>query len=164
MNALRWLAAWFVAVVVTGAGGSAVQTQFNLARIVEMGQPVTLGQRLSTTFADFAGFAPLWSVIVAAALLIAFPVAAGLSRLWPAGRAALHVLAGFCAVLVALLVMSAMLPVTAIAAARTLGGVLAMAVPGAFGGAVYAWLWPQRQKGQTFHQAAHRNSSSQAGS
>lgn len=141
MNALRWLAAWLLAVVVTGAGGSVVQTQFNLARIVEMGQPVSLHERLSTTFADLVGFAPLWSIIVAAALVIAFPVAAGLSRLWPAGRAALHVLAGFCAVLVALMVMSAMLPVTAVAAARTVGGLFAMAVPGALGGVLYVWLW-----------------------
>lgn len=164
MNALRWFAAWLLAVVVTGAGGSVVQTQFNLARIVEMGQPVSLRERFSTTLADLAGFAPLWSIIIAAALLIAFPVAAGLSRLWPAGRVALHVLAGFCAVLVALLVMSAMLPVTAIAAARTVGGLFAMSVPGALGGAVYVRLWTQRQKGQSFHQAAQRNSSSQAGS
>jgi len=164
MNALRWFVAWLAAVIVTAAVGSIIQTQLNLARITELGQTVSLGTRLITTLADLAGFAPIWAIIVAAALVVAFPVAAGLSWLWPSGRAVLHLLAGFFAVVVALLLMDAMLPVTAIAAARTAAGMVGMALPGVAGAAVYVALWPQRQKGQSFHQAAQRKRSSQAGS
>ncbi|WP_376695379.1 hypothetical protein [Wenzhouxiangella sp. EGI_FJ10305] len=164
MKALRWFLAWLAAVLVTAALGSIVQTQINLARIAELGVSVSLSERLETTLADLFGFAPLWAIIVAAGLLVALLVADGISRRWPFSTTGLHVLAGFLAPVVALLVMDAMLPVTAIAAARTWSGVFLIGLPGAVGGWIYLRQFTQRQKGQTFHQAAQRNSSSHDGS
>ncbi|WP_181918728.1 hypothetical protein [Wenzhouxiangella sediminis] len=163
MKVLRWFLAWVTAVFVTASIGSVIQTQINLARITGLGVDVSVAERLVTTGQDLLGFAPLWGVIVAAGLLVALLVASGLARRWPIWSVSLHVLAGFFAPLVALLVMDAMLPVTVVAAARTWGGLMMMSLPGAFGGWLYVVLL-QRQKGQTFHQAAQRNSSSQAGS
>lgn len=163
MKFARWLAAWTVAVVVTAVIGSVVQTQLNIARIVELGAEVGIGQRLETTLQDLLGFAPLWAIIVAAGLLVALLTAGGLSRLWPSWSLPLHLLAGLTAPLVALLLMEAMMPVTVVAAARTWTGLVLMSLPGVIGGWLYLVVL-QRQKGQTFHQAAQRNSSSQAGS
>lgn len=164
MRTLRWLLAWLVAVLVTAVAGSIVQTQFNIGRIVQLGATVDFGERLETTLQDLAGFAPVWAIIVAAGLLVALLVAGGLARKWPGHAPWLFALAGFTAPLVALLVMEAMLPVTVVAATRSWTGALLMSLPGAFGGWLYFAIFSQRQKGQNFHQAAQRNSSSQAGS
>jgi len=162
MNVLRWFAAWLGAVVLTAAAGSVIQTQLNLARLVELGAPVSLGRRLETTLADLIGFAPVWAIIVAAGMLVAFLVTGALARRWPVGAVGLHVLAGFTAPLAALLIMEAMMPVTVVAAARGWMGMVLISVPGALGGWLY-WSLLHRQKGQTFHQAAQRSSSSQEG-
>ncbi len=162
MKVLRWFLAWMTAVLVTASIGSVIQTQINIARITGLGVDVSLGQRLAMSGQDLLGFAPLWGIIVAAGLLVALLVASGLARRWPARSVSLHVLAGFAAPLVALLVMDAMLPVTVVAAARTWSGLLLMSLPGAVGGWLYVVLL-YRQKGQIFHQAAQRNVSSQAG-
>lgn len=164
MKVVKWFLAWLSAVLFTGGAGSVIQTQLNLARIVELGVPVPLDQRLYTTFHDLLEFAPLWGVIVALGLLVALFAASGLARIWPRRTVALHVFAGFMAPLTALLLMEVMLPITAIAAARSWAGLVLISLPGAVGGWIYALLWSQRQKGQIFHQAAQRRSSSQAGS
>lgn len=163
MKVLRWFLSWLAAVVVTAAIGSVIQTQINIARISGLGVEVTVWERFVTTGQDLLGFAPLWGIIVAAGLLVALLVAGGLARRWPARSVSLHVLAGFAAPMVALLVMDAMLPVTVVAAARSWGGLVLMSLPGGLGGWLYVALL-QRQKGQIFHQAAQRKSSSQAGS
>jgi hypothetical protein len=163
MKVLRWFLSWLAAVVVTAAIGSVIQTQINIARISGLGVEVTVWQRFVTTGQDLLGFAPLWGIIVAAGLLVALLVAGGLARRWPAWSVSLHVLAGLAAPTVALLVMDAMLPVTVVAAARSWGGLVLMSLPGGLGGWLYVALL-QRQKGQIFHQAAQRKSSSQAGS
>ncbi len=164
MKALGWFLAWLAAVLVTAIGGSVVQTQINIARVVELGVPVGLGERLETTLQDLAGFAPLWAIIVAAGLLVALLVASALVHRWRRFPVGLHVLAGFAAPLAAVLIMDAMLPITAIAAARTGTGAVLISLPGGVGGWLYARLLSQRQKGQTFHQAAQRSPSSQSGS
>jgi hypothetical protein len=164
MKILKWFFAWSSAVLFTALAGSVIQTQLNLARLAELGVPVPPDERLRTTAQDLLGFAPLWAIIVAAGLLVALFAASGLARLLGRATTVLHAVAGFLAPLTALLLMEALLPVTVIAAARSWTGMLLMSLPGAMGGWIYARLWAQRQKGQIFHQAAQRNSSSQAGS
>jgi MFS family permease len=139
-RALRWLLAWLAAVVVTAMLGSIVQTQFNLARIIALDGPVDLGTRLQTTGFDLVSFAPIFAVIVALALLIAFMVAGALARWVGRGRQPLFMLAGLVAIATALGIMSAMLPVTAIGAARSITGFLALSLTGAAGGWLYAVL------------------------
>lgn len=138
MNTVRWLLAWLAAVVVATLLGSIVQTQFNLARIVALDEPVSLSLRLETTLFDLVSFAPLWAVIVALGLLIALVTAALVARRWPRHRTGLFVLAGFLAIAGALVVMDAMLPITPVGAARSVSGILAMSLAGALAGWIHA--------------------------
>ncbi len=137
MSTIRWLLAWLAAVVVATVLGSMIQTQFNLARIAALDEPVSLALRLETTLFDLASFAPLWAVIVSLGMLIALVTAAMLARRWPQLRTGLFVLAGFLAIAVALLVMNAMLPVTPVGAARTVTGMVTMSLPGALAGWIH---------------------------
>ena len=147
---MRWLLAWLAAVVMATLLGSIIQTQFNLARIAALDAPVPLGLRLQTTLLDLVHFAPLWAVIVALGMLIALVVALPLARRWPHWRTGLFTLAGFLAVATALMVMNAMLPVTAVGAARTLTGLVAMSLAGALGG----WVHVKMLAGQGSRQQA----------
>lgn len=143
MRKLRTVVAWFAAVLVTAVAGSVIQTQFNLAMIRRLGAPVSLTDRLETTLHDLAGFTPTYALLVAAGFLIALPVSGLLARFWPAGRMVLHGLAGGTAIVGALLVMNALLPVTMIGAARFPSGIATLALPGMLGGLLFAfWTRP----------------------
>lgn len=138
----RVLMAWLAATIVTAATGSIVQTQFNLAAIAALGAPAPLPLRLQATLHDLVGFAPAFAGITAAGFLAAFLVAGLLLRFWPGRRVALYTLAGAAAITTAILLMNAMLPVTGIAATRTLPGIIALAAAGALGGYAFAALAP----------------------
>lgn len=145
---LRTLAAWLAAVGAATVAGSLIQSHFTLAAIGRIHEPVAWRDRLVVYGHDLVHFAPLWGVIVALGLLIAFVAAGWLGRYRPAWRSTLFPLAGLVAVLTALLVMEAMLPVTVIAAARSGLGLLLLCLGGALGGAVYLAVAPYRQNGQ----------------
>lgn len=139
MQVKRWiqvLGRWLAAVLATTVLGSIVQTQFNLAALLAMGQPIAFDQRLKTTLLDLVRFAPLFAGIVAAGFLFALPLASWLRRR-RAGRSWLAPLAGAVALLVALLLMRWLVGLTPIAAARTPLGMAALVLCGAFGG----WVW-----------------------
>lgn len=141
MKFLKLLLAWLAATLLTAAFGSVVQTQFNLAGITALGVPVPLALRLQTTAQDLAGFAPMLAAVVGAGFLVALPVAAWWVRRLQR-RAFLYTLAGAAAVAVAILLMNALLPVTAIAATRSPGGFLALTACGALGGCTFSRLAP----------------------
>jgi hypothetical protein len=145
---LRIFLAWLSAVIVTGVSGSLIQSHRALGWIAELDGPIQWPQRLSVYRHDLIHFWPLWTAIIALGFLIAFLVAGGLSGRWPIYRRFLFPVAGATAVVTALLVMDAMLPVTVIAAARDASGVTRLALAGALGGWVYVLLRPQRQNGQ----------------
>jgi len=126
------IARWLLAVLITTLIASITQTQFNLAALADLGQPVELGLRVQTTVFDLLRFAPLFAVIVAAGFLVALPIAAALLRRWPRQRW-LTPLAGAVAILTALLLMRALLGMTPIAAARGYFGLLSLALAGACG-------------------------------
>lgn len=147
----KTLLGWSAAVVTTAVSGSLVQSQINLAAISGLGQSIPAGERVSLSLFDLGSFAPVWGAIVAFSFLFALPVSGWLARRWPDARRWLFPLAGFVAVLASLIVMDAMLPVTVVAAARSLSGVLLMALCGALGGWVYLQVTAQpsqRQNGR----------------
>lgn len=139
---------WSAAVLVTAVGGSVIQSQINLASISGLGHRIAPGDRLSLTLYDLVHFAPVWTLIVAFGFVLAWPVAGLLSRRWKMRRGLLFPLAGFTAIAVALMMMDALLPVTVMAAARSLGGVLLLALCGALGGWVHLQVATQRQNGR----------------
>lgn len=144
MRFLRLLLAWLLAAALAAVLGSIVQTQFSLAAIAALGAPVPLGVRLLTTLQDLVGFAPLLALLTAGGFLPAFLVAALLLRWWPAQRRLLYPLAGAAAMGTILVLMEATLPITAIGAARSLPGVVALVIAGAAGGLAFARLVPAR--------------------
>lgn len=144
MKFLRLLLAWLLAATCTAVVGSVIQTQFNLAAIAALGAPAGIGTRVQTTLQDLAGFAPVLGLVAAAGFLPAFLVAALLARRWPPQRKLLFALAGAAAVAVAIAVMNAMLPITAIGATRSAWGIAALALAGLLGGRAFIALAPRR--------------------
>lgn len=121
----------------TAVLGSVVQSQINLAAISALSHSISLTERLSTTLFDIRSFSPALGALLALAFGLAWPLAGLVAKSWPQQRGWLFPLAGFIAVLTALLLMHAALPVAVIAAARSLPGVLALSLCGALGGWVY---------------------------
>jgi len=148
MIVLRWLFAFVLAVLTTAIMGSVIQSQFNLSRIAGLGETIRTSTRIEVTLFDLISFAPTYAIIMAVALLIGLLVAGWPARRWPQWRFGWYALAGFVAVSVALLVMNAMLPITAIGAARTTTGIIALSLAGAVGGWIYTRILVQRQNGQ----------------
>ena len=145
MSVVRWIVGWAVAVVVAAALGSIIQTQYNLARLAGLGESFSTRTRLDTTLFDLVSFAPTYAVVMALALLIALVVAGVLVRYLGRWPMALFVLAGFAAVAAALGLMSAMLPVTVISAARSAGGFILLCLAGALGAWLHALIITRRR-------------------
>ncbi len=134
---LRPVLAYVAAVLTAAALGSVIQTQFNLAALARLGIDIPLPVRISTTLADLAGFAPRYAGLVAAAFAVAFALAELVVRLLGGWHHVVSVLAGIGAIAAALALMNTALPMTPIAAARSLEGIAALAVAGGIGGTVY---------------------------
>lgn len=131
---------WALAVLVTAIAGSITQTQFNLAAIAALSEPIGLITRLQVTGQDLLGFMPVWSVVVGLALLPAFALAAGLHRWTKWHRLAWFVVAGVTALASALWLLNWALPITPIAVLRSTAGYWAMVSTGALGGWLYVRL------------------------
>lgn len=139
------LLAFVAAVIVTAVVGSLVQTQLALAALTSLGVEIALNQRFTATGADLLGFAPMYAGIVGAGFVLAFPVAALLTRWLPTARHPLYALAGAVAILTALLLMRTLLGLSPISSARGAGGLTLHALAGACGGLAFAALRrPQR--------------------
>lgn len=118
---------------------SLVQTQFNLAALVELGADISAATRIEVSLLDLIGFGPAILGVIAAAFLLAFPVAALLQQMLSAlPRGLLFALAAATAMLAALSIMQALLQITPVAAAREAPGLLALCLCAAPGGWIYA--------------------------
>ncbi|MDP2745737.1 hypothetical protein [Pseudomonas sp.] len=138
---LRTLLYFFLAVLLASVLGTVLQTQFNLANLQALGAPMPLGVRVHTTCLDLLGFSPTFAVLVILGFIFALPVASGLARVWPTGRWLLFALAGAIAVLAAMALANALLPMpTLIGANRTLAGTLGLMACGSLGALLFAVL------------------------
>lgn len=128
-----------LAVIVTALLGTVIQTQINLAELVDLGVSVPVDVRVQTTSDDLLGFTPTLAGIALVAMLIAFPVAAWAGRRVPAVRTGIFALAGGVGLYVAFLIVDRFAPMpTLIAATRHLSGALWVAASGLLGGALFA--------------------------
>jgi hypothetical protein len=132
------LLAFLTAVIATTLFGSLVQTQLALAALSGLGVEITVGERLAASGADLVGFAPMYAGIVALGFLLAFPVAALLTRCFPGLRHRLYALAGAVAILTALLLMRTLLGLSPVSSARGVGGMTLHTLAGAVGGLAFA--------------------------
>ncbi len=134
---LRVLKAFVPAVLFTYVLASILSTQFILGSLQGMGVDVGVMVRLSTTLHDLVGLSTSYLILILVAFILGLPVAAGLSKLMPSQRLVLFVLAGFVAIVALHLIMKAVLGMSAIAATRTMFGLLSQGVAGAAGGYLY---------------------------
>ncbi|MBT8115284.1 MAG: hypothetical protein KJP04_07880, partial [Arenicella sp.] len=112
-------------------------SQFNIARITDMGFPVGASERWQNALHDLGGMFDLYLPLVAIALLIAFLVTAfGVIRLVNK-PSLLYPLAGFTALIAMHLILYAVFGMSPVAPTRTLAGLLAQGLAGAVGGYVY---------------------------
>jgi len=141
-SAGRLIPAFLAAVLLTVVWGSVVQTQYNLAALVGIGTDIGPAINLRATLTDvFSGFSPTYGgYIVLPAMLVAFLIAwlvarrTGAALFWFGLAGGLAVLAGI--PLVNWLSPLALL----IGANRDFSSVVVMAVGGALGGLLFAWL------------------------
>ncbi|TDK23352.1 hypothetical protein E2F46_10525 [Luteimonas aestuarii] len=135
---LAFIAAVLLAIVV----GALVQSHYNLQALASIGVDVD-GVRIDTMMRDlFSGFSPTYGgYIVAPALLVAFLVAGWLSGLRPGLRIGLYMLGGYLAVLAAIPLVNFLSPVALlVGASRETSATFLMAVGGALGGLLFAFL------------------------
>ena len=135
---IRWLISWAFAAVATAALGSLIQSLYNLHRLAGIDAPTGWSDRFSLIGHDLLHFAPNFAILMAVAMIIAFPVAGWLVRIFPVWRGWLYALAGFAAMAMTLFLMANLLPVTIISAARSTPGFVLLCLAGAAGGAMHA--------------------------
>lgn len=137
----RPLLAFAAALLLATAWGSLVQTQYNLAALQGLGQPINLATRGRTSLDDLLGFGPVYAAIVLAAWLPAFAAAFWLGRRKGTYLACVVPLATSASLIAAIRLIDAFAPMPVlIYATRTLDGLLAMAVGGLVGGLLFIWL------------------------
>jgi hypothetical protein len=137
----RYLLYFVLAVLLAAAFASVLQTQYNLAMLQALGAPMPGDVRLRATYLDLVGFAPLFALLVGAGFLFALPAANYLGRGLPVLRWPLFALAGALAVLLAMSLVNALLPMpTLIGANRSLFGTVGLMVCGSLGALLFAWL------------------------
>ncbi|WP_395794632.1 hypothetical protein [Aquimonas sp.] len=135
---MRRLLGFVLAVIVTAAVSSMVQTLRVHAELAAMGAEVPFATRLSAIGHDLLGFAPTYAAIVAAGFLIAFAVAGLIRRYAQRVGPWLHAVAGGAAILTTLLLMQTVLGMSVIAGARGVLGIALFTLVGTLGGAVFA--------------------------
>jgi hypothetical protein len=146
MKISKAIFAYLVAVVTTTVLGSVAATQFVLAELRAMQVDVPFGVRIETTVHDVIGMSPTFAPIVAGALLVAFLVAALLTRFVPLSDRRWYLIGGFVGIIAALLLVKAVLGGTPIAGARGTLGLLSQGMAGLFGGWVFAKLCPEKEQ------------------
>lgn len=156
-SALNWIGCWLLAALLAFVLGSVFATQVILANVASLGLDVDLAVRMQSTVHDLLGLLPSYLPLVAVALLLGLPVAAGLSRWLPTQGLLLYVIAGAVAVITVHLLIKAILGLSGFAAARTLVGLALQGVAGALGGLLFYRL-RQQYLGATLIDAGTENS------
>jgi hypothetical protein len=148
MKLVKAFFAYFLAVVATTVLGSLAATQFVLAELRTMQVAVPFSVRIETTVHDIVGMGPTFAPIVAGALLVAFLVAALLTRFVPLSDRRWYLVGGFVGLIAALLLIKAVLGGTPIAGARGTLGLVSQGMAGLVGGWVFAKLCPEKEQQQ----------------
>jgi len=146
MKIIKAFGAYLLAVVATTALGSVAATQFVLADLRTMQVDVPLSVRFATTFHDIVGISPTFAPIVAGALLVAFLIAALLTRFVPLPERRWYLVGGFVATIAVLLLIKSLLGGSPIAGAKGSFGLVAQGLAGLFGGWVFAKLSPGKEQ------------------
>jgi hypothetical protein len=140
-TAIRGLLAFALALIATYLVACIAATQGALAALPALVQPIPMDVRLQTTLADLGGMAARFTPLLALALLAGFAIAATVIRWLPGLRTLGYVMAGFTALIAMHMIMkSTFNNIDAVAATRTVPGLLTQGLAGACGGWVFAGL------------------------
>lgn len=139
---LRNVVSLFVAALLTSVIGSVFSTQSVISSLRSIDVDVPFATQLSMTLGDFA-ILPSLAPLIAICFVVGFFVAAVCVRHIGGNRTAWYIVAGAVAVITTLLIMKAVLLITAIAGTRSLLGLLSFGLAGAIGGWVYAKITTQ---------------------
>ncbi len=142
MQKLKTILAFFAAVSVAHLLTSIAGTQFVLADIQGYGLTISLPDRLAATAHDIYGLIPVLLLLVAAAYLVAFLMAALGRRLFGGQRQYWLRVAGFTSLPVAMVLIKWVMGITPFAAAGTSAGLLLIAFSGLVGAWVFTLLTP----------------------
>lgn len=144
-NLGRQALALLAAALLTTALASLGHSLFVQGELAALGTELPFGTRLSAILRDFTGLLPLLGPVFLGALLVAFLIAAFLKRRASGGLAAIaYPLAGWAAVVLALVAMRLAFGFSPIAGARTIAGFLTMSLAGLAGGLLFARLRHRR--------------------
>ncbi|MEN3952047.1 hypothetical protein [Iodidimonas sp. SYSU 1G8] len=140
MGKMKLVLAYVAAVIVAAVLGVAVNTQFVVNGLNELGAGIGAPERLGIAANDVIGMGPVYGMFLGVALVIGFLITALVLRQlrWP--RALGYAIGGAAAVAAMLAIMNAVLGITMVAGARTAGGFLAQCAVGAVAGWVFARL------------------------
>ncbi|MBL4671970.1 MAG: hypothetical protein JKX81_06885 [Arenicella sp.] len=145
-NFLRHIVGLVTATLTTSVVGSVFSTQSVISSLQSLDVDVPLATRLSMTVGDLA-ILPSLLPIVAMCFIVGFIVTAFCVRYIGGNRTAWHIVAGAVALITTLLIVKAVLLITAIAGTRSLLGLLSFGFAGAIGGWVYAKITTQTSAG-----------------
>ncbi|KKO48039.1 hypothetical protein VT06_13665 [Arsukibacterium sp. MJ3] len=135
------LLAYIIAVIVAAVLSSITQSLFNLAAIAALVEQLPLRDWLYTIWFDLGSFTPTMLVIMTPLLLLALLASRLLQSIIKLPRYWLATIFSALGFLVALLAINTLAPMpTLIAASRSLGGSVALALCAAAGAALYVWL------------------------
>jgi type III secretory pathway component EscT len=137
MKAVNVLMSYLVAVLATYVLGAIFVSQGNIASVVQMGFEMTMSHRLDAMIHDVTHMYDIYLPVIAIAMLIALPVAAGIIRFVPDLRLIGYLSAGFVAMIAIHLTLKALLGFSPVAPTRELVGLIAQGVAGSVGGLLY---------------------------
>jgi len=141
MKILRTGLAYALAVIAMAVSGTAVQTQFVLGALSDVGADIPLDERVSMTLFDIQGFAPTYAGFIAVGFAIAFFAGWLVIRFAGLPRRLVQAVAGAACMAVMLVLMEQVFfGVPVIAGARTGAGFAAQVGLGALWGLVFAAL------------------------
>ncbi|MGB0919696.1 MAG: hypothetical protein ACPG06_10295 [Alphaproteobacteria bacterium] len=132
---------FIVSVLVTAILATALSAQMVISGLVRAGAEIDFGTSLTFTAEDVVSMGPVYAILIAIGLLIAFSVSALTLRLIPAPRAGVYIAAGAAALLAILLgAEQAFFGNQIISGARDTTGIAAQAIAGGMGGWLFARL------------------------
>lgn len=134
---IRLMSAYVLGVLSSYVLASLFSTQSVVASLAGMGVDVGWGERIRMSLHDIVGLTGIFLPVIAAAFVIALPVAGWLSSRKPGWRKAIFMLAGAVSLVAVHLALKAAFDIIPIAGARSIAGLSAQALAGAIGGYIF---------------------------
>jgi hypothetical protein len=137
---LRLCTHFLIAVIFTFVLASLFHSQFVMAELTSVGVNIGFSDRISMSLDDLIGLYPIYGLVIALSLLIAFSITTLLLKLFKIPPSILYFMGGGLGIATALLAMHPILDTTLIAGARSTFGFICQSLAGAIGGWVFSHL------------------------